>query len=68
LQDQVTATVRWLDCMERLLERGCDLFIELGSTGVLAGLLKRTRKDVDIVSASGAESARNSVERLRATS
>src|SRR6266436_2359914 len=24
LQDQVTATVRWLDCMERLLERGCD--------------------------------------------
>src|SRR5206468_9511915 len=37
LQDQVTATVRWLDCMERLLERGCELFIELGSAGVLAG-------------------------------
>jgi [acyl-carrier-protein] S-malonyltransferase len=62
LQDQVTATVRWLDCMERLLERGCDLFIELGSAGVLAGLLKRTRKDVDIVSASDAESVRNCVE------
>src|SRR4030081_2910338 len=56
LQDQVTATVRWLDCMERLLERGCELFIELGSAGVLAGLLKRTRKDVDVVSASDAES------------
>ncbi|PYK86249.1 MAG: [acyl-carrier-protein] S-malonyltransferase [Verrucomicrobia bacterium] len=67
LQDQVTATVRWLDCMERLLERGCELFIELGSAGVLAGLLKRTRKDVDVVSASDAESARNCAERIRAT-
>ena len=68
LQDQVTATVRWLDCMERLLERGCELFIELGSAGVLAGLLKRTRKDVDVVSASDAESARNYAERIGATS
>ena len=67
LQDQVTATVRWLDCMERLLERGCELFIELGSAGVLAGLLKRTRKDVDVVSASDAESVRNCAERIRAT-
>ncbi len=67
LQDQVTATVRWLDCMERLLERGCDFFIELGPGGVLAGLLKRTRKDVDVVSASDAESARNCAERIGAT-
>src|SRR5256714_4035506 len=67
LQDQVTATVRWLDCMERLLERGCDLFIEIGPGGVLAGLLKRTRKDVDVVSASDAESLRNCAERIRAT-
>jgi len=67
LQDQVTATVRWLDCMERLLERGCELFIELGSAGVLAGLLKRTRKDVDVVSASDAESVRNCAERIGAT-
>src|SRR5207253_197287 len=46
LQDQVTSTVRWVDCMERLVDLGCDLFIELGPGGVLAGLLKRTRKDV----------------------
>jgi [acyl-carrier-protein] S-malonyltransferase len=66
LQDQVTATVRWLDCMERLLERGCELSIELASAGVLAGLLKRTRKDVDVVSASDAVSARNCAERIGA--
>ncbi len=47
LQEQVTSTVRWVDCMERFLEMGCGLFVELGPGGVLAGLLKRTRKDVN---------------------
>src|ERR1700720_1770567 len=55
LQDQVTATVRWLDCMERLLDRGCDFFIEIGPGGVLTGLLQRTRKGVDVVSVSDVE-------------
>jgi [acyl-carrier-protein] S-malonyltransferase len=66
LQDQVTSTVRWVDCMERLVDLGCDLFVELGPGGVLAGLLKRTRKDVEIVSVGDAESARNCAERIRA--
>lgn len=67
LQDQVTSTVRWVDCMERLLDCGCDLFIELGPGGVLAGLLKRTRKDVDVISVSDAESVRNCAERVCAS-
>src|SRR5256884_2893120 len=41
LHDQVTGTVRWVDCMEGMIGRGCDFFIELGPGGVLAGLLKR---------------------------
>ena len=65
LQDQVTGTVRWLDCMERLLELGCDFFIELGPGGVLAGLLQRTREGVDVISVSNAESVRECAERLR---
>jgi [acyl-carrier-protein] S-malonyltransferase len=66
LQDQVTGTVRWADCMERLATLGCELFIELGPGGVLAGLLKRTLKDVDVISVSDAESARKGVEALAA--
>jgi [acyl-carrier-protein] S-malonyltransferase len=58
LQDQVTGTVRWVDCMERLAELGCDFFIELGPGGVLAGLLRRTRKDVDVISVADADSVR----------
>src|SRR5512133_3069658 len=65
LQDQVTGTVRWVDCMEGMIARGCDFFIELGPGGVLAGLLKRTNKDVEAISVSDVESARNCAERLR---
>jgi [acyl-carrier-protein] S-malonyltransferase len=64
LQDQVTGTVRWLDCVERLIKLGCDFFIELGPGGVLAGLLRRTRKDLDVISVSDAESVRKCAEAL----
>ena len=66
LQDQVTDTVRWLDCMERLAGLGCDFFIELGPGGVLAGLLRRTRKDVDVMSVSDSASVQACAEKLRA--
>jgi len=68
LQDQVTSTVRWVDCMEQMLARGCDFFIELGPGGVLAGLLKRTRKEVEVVSVTDAESVRVYAERIRTMS
>jgi [acyl-carrier-protein] S-malonyltransferase len=64
LQDQVTGTVRWLDCMERLVDLGCDLFVELGPGGVLAGLLRRSLKDMDVISVSDAESVRKCAERI----
>ena len=66
LQDQVTGTVRWTDCMERLAGLGCDLFIELGPGGVLAGLLRRTRKDADVISVSDADSVRECAEKIAA--
>jgi [acyl-carrier-protein] S-malonyltransferase len=62
LQDQVTGTVRSLDCMERLLELSCDFFIELGPGGVLAGLLRRIRKGVDVISVGDADSVRKCAE------
>lgn len=67
LQDQITSTVRWVDCMERLVALGCDLFVELGPGGVLAGLLKRTRKDIEIISVDGVASIRRCAEQIRAS-
>ncbi|HEY1581563.1 MAG TPA: ACP S-malonyltransferase [Chthoniobacterales bacterium] len=66
LQEQVTATVRWTDCMERMLEMGCDLFLELGPGGVLAGLLQRARKGTEVWSVSDVPSLQACVEKLRA--
>ncbi len=65
LQAQVTGTVRWTDCMERMLAMGCDLFLELGPGGVLAGLLQRTRKGTEVLSVSDVASLQNCVEKLR---
>jgi [acyl-carrier-protein] S-malonyltransferase len=58
LRDQVTGTVRWADCMQCLIHLGCDFFIELGPGNVLAGLLKRTNRDINVMSVGDAESVR----------
>jgi [acyl-carrier-protein] S-malonyltransferase len=62
LCEQVTGTVRWTDCMQRLIHLGCDLFVELGPGNVLAGLLKRTNRDITVVSVGDAESVRKCSE------
>ena len=64
LQDQVTGTVRWLDCIERLAKFDCDFFIELGPGGVLAGLLRRNRGDVGVISVADADSVRKCAQAL----
>src|SRR5436189_3477454 len=66
LQDQVTGAVRWLDCVERLAGFGCDFFVELGPGGVLAGLLRRTLKGVDVMSVSDVDSVRKCASAITA--
>jgi malonyl CoA-acyl carrier protein transacylase len=50
--------------MERLVDLGCDFFIELGPGRVLAGLLQRTRKSADVISVSDVESVRKCAGRI----
>jgi [acyl-carrier-protein] S-malonyltransferase len=64
LRDQVTGTVRWTDCVQRLLDLGCDLFIELGPGNVLAGLLRRTNRGIHARSVGDSESVRKCAEAL----
>src|SRR5437667_4023424 len=66
LQEQVTATVRWYDCMQRMLARGCEFFIELGPGNVLGGLLLRTQKGLNVMSVSDVESAHRCATQMRA--
>jgi [acyl-carrier-protein] S-malonyltransferase len=65
LQEQVTATVRWVDCLRCMLGRGCELFIELGPGTVLASLLQRTSKEAKVFSIHSAESAHHCATEMR---
>jgi len=42
---QVTATVRWRECVAAMVALGCDRFVELGAGKVLTGLAKRNAPD-----------------------
>jgi len=46
LVQQVTATVRWRECVEAMTAMGVDSFIELGTGKVLTGLIRRIAPDV----------------------
>jgi [acyl-carrier-protein] S-malonyltransferase len=51
LAAQVTGSVRWTETIEFLVDvEKVELFIELGPGGVIAGLVKRTRKDTPVLS------------------
>ncbi|MBI3186179.1 MAG: ACP S-malonyltransferase [Myxococcales bacterium] len=47
---QVTSPVRWIECVEELRRQGVTRFVELGPGRILAGLVKRIAKDVQLAS------------------
>ena len=50
LIEQVTGTVRWRECVERMAADGVTRYCEIGAGKVLAGLVKRIAKDAQAVS------------------
>ena len=48
---QVTATVRWRECVNAMTELGVDSFVELGAGKVLSGLIRRIAPDATTASA-----------------
>ena len=64
LVEQVTHTVKWLDCMERFEEDGVESFVECGPGRVLSSLLKRTLSGARIVNIQNAESLGQALEAL----
>ena len=49
---QVTATVRWRECLQAMTALGVTSFVELGAGKVLSGLVKRVAPDATGISAS----------------
>ena len=48
---QVTATVRWRECVEAMVALGADCLVELGAGKVLSGLARRIAPDATALSA-----------------
>jgi [acyl-carrier-protein] S-malonyltransferase len=51
---QVTAMVRWRECVNAMVELGVDSFVELGAGKVLSGLIRRIAPDAATLSAATA--------------
>jgi [acyl-carrier-protein] S-malonyltransferase len=65
LARQLTGPVRWTESVRRLADLGVDTFIEVGPGTVLSGLIKRTVKDVRVLSAGDAASVAAVIDALR---
>jgi [acyl-carrier-protein] S-malonyltransferase len=48
LVEQVTAPVRWVDCVRALVNAGCTTFLELGPGRVLANLVRAVDPTVEV--------------------
>jgi [acyl-carrier-protein] S-malonyltransferase len=48
LVEQVTAPVRWIECVERLVREGVTRMVEVGPKTVLSGMVRRIDKSVEV--------------------
>jgi [acyl-carrier-protein] S-malonyltransferase len=52
---QIASPVLWVDCVETMVENGCDTFLELGPGRVLSGLVRQINGDVETFPADSPE-------------
>jgi [acyl-carrier-protein] S-malonyltransferase len=58
LERQLSAPVRWADCVRRLRELGCDRFVEVGPKRALTGMMRELAPDAGARTVSNPEAAR----------
>ncbi|MFD0671782.1 ACP S-malonyltransferase [Cohnella sp. GCM10027633] len=61
LVEQVVSPVQWEDTIKFLIAEGVDTFVEIGSGTVLAGLIKKVDKSVQVVSVNTAAAAAGAI-------
>lgn len=67
LEEQVTGSVRWSESMQYLLQQGHRLFLELGPSGTLAGLMGRIDKSATVYSIEDVASLEKAMAALTAS-
>lgn len=62
---QVSSPVLWQRCVERLIERGVDTFVEIGPGKVLSGLIRRINRGLRVFQVEDGESLKTTLDQLR---
>lgn len=52
---QIASTVKWVDCVQALVDAGCTTFLELGPGRVLSGLVRQIVPGADVAPAESPE-------------
>ena len=65
LIEQVTGTVNWVGCVQALLAAGTEVFVEVGPSKVLTGLLRQIDRSQQCVNVEDAASLENAMAVLR---
>jgi [acyl-carrier-protein] S-malonyltransferase len=61
---QVATPVRWHELVQAMVDSGIDTFLEVGPGRVLAGLMRRIRKDLKILAVGDPDSLEKAVDQL----
>ena len=64
LMRQLTSSVRWVQSVEAMLEMGVEAFIEAGPKNVLAGLIKKTAREVKVYNVEDPDSLEKAMAEL----
>lgn len=56
---QITAPVRWVESVEKMIKLGVKRFVEVAPGSVLSGLVRRISGDVEVISLTGLEELRS---------
>jgi [acyl-carrier-protein] S-malonyltransferase len=66
LARQVTEPILWQRCVERMIEEGCDCFVEVGPGRVLTGLMRKISRKMMAIAVNSAGSIEPAVAQLAA--
>ena len=64
LCQQVSGSVRWQQCVEKMIEKGVDTFYEIGPGTTLNGLIKKIDKNVKVINVNTLASIEEIVESM----
>lgn len=65
LAQQVTSSVRWIESVEYMIDKGIELFVEFGPQKVLSGMIKKIDKNISVVNIDKLEDIDNAIEVIK---